>query len=72
MVCARARRGAGGRGARERQAAANRDAIRPAEDQTSRPIAATKEDWFTADHEAAGSDDLCFDTASTPDESSGI
>ena len=33
-----------------------------------RPIAATKEDWFTADHEAAGSDDLCFLTASTPDE----
>lgn len=33
-----------------------------------RPIAAAKADWFTADHEAAGSDDLCFLTASTPDE----
>ena len=33
-----------------------------------RPVAATKADWFTADHEAAGSDDLCFLTASTPDE----
>jgi catechol 2,3-dioxygenase-like lactoylglutathione lyase family enzyme len=33
-----------------------------------RPIAASKEDWFTADHEAAGSDDLCFLTAATPDE----
>jgi catechol 2,3-dioxygenase-like lactoylglutathione lyase family enzyme len=33
-----------------------------------RPIAATKEDWFTADHEATGSDDLCFLTASMPDE----
>jgi len=33
-----------------------------------RPIAAVKEDWFTADHEAAGSDDLCFLAASTPDE----
>src|SRR5271169_7197234 len=33
-----------------------------------RPIAATKEDWFTADHAAAGRDDLCFITASTPDE----
>ncbi len=31
-----------------------------------RPISATKEDWFTADHEAAGSDDLCFLTASAP------
>src|SRR5271156_4642085 len=33
-----------------------------------RPIAATMEDWFTADHEAAGSDDLCFLPAPTPDE----
>ena len=33
-----------------------------------RPIAASKEDWFTADHEAAGSEDLCFLTDSSPDE----
>jgi catechol 2,3-dioxygenase-like lactoylglutathione lyase family enzyme len=33
-----------------------------------RPVAASKEDWFTADHERAGSDDLCFLTASKPDE----
>jgi catechol 2,3-dioxygenase-like lactoylglutathione lyase family enzyme len=33
-----------------------------------RPIATSKEDWFTAEHEAAGSDDLCFLIASTPDE----
>jgi catechol 2,3-dioxygenase-like lactoylglutathione lyase family enzyme len=33
-----------------------------------RPVAASKEDWFTADHEAAGSDDLCFLTTSSPDE----
>ena len=25
-----------------------------------RPIGTSKEDWFTADHEAAGSEDLCF------------
>jgi len=31
-----------------------------------RPIAASKADWFTADHEAAGSDDLCFLTDSAP------
>ena len=31
-----------------------------------RPITATKQAWFTADHEAAGSDDLCFLTGSTP------
>ena len=67
MVCARARHGAGGRGARERQAATNRDAI-GRQKINLRPIAAAKEDWFTADHEAAGSDDLCFLTASTPDE----
>ena len=28
-----------------------------------RPIATSKEDWFTADHEAAGGEDLCFLTA---------
>ena len=33
-----------------------------------RPITASKEDWFTADHEAAGSEDLCFLTDATPDE----
>ena len=33
-----------------------------------RPCDADKVDWFTADHEAAGSDDLCFLTSSTPDE----
>src|ERR1700688_4375946 len=33
-----------------------------------RPRAADKIDWFTADHETAGSDDLCFLTSSTPDE----
>jgi catechol 2,3-dioxygenase-like lactoylglutathione lyase family enzyme len=33
-----------------------------------RPIVASKEDWFTADHEAVGSDDLCFLTDSTPDQ----
>jgi catechol 2,3-dioxygenase-like lactoylglutathione lyase family enzyme len=33
-----------------------------------RPKDADKADWFTADHETAGSDDLCFLTASTPDE----
>jgi catechol 2,3-dioxygenase-like lactoylglutathione lyase family enzyme len=33
-----------------------------------RPIATSKEDWFTADHEAAGSEDLCFLTDSTPDQ----
>ena len=33
-----------------------------------RPIATSKEDWFTADHEAAGSEDLCFLTEATPDE----
>ena len=32
-----------------------------------RPIAADKADWFTADHAAAGSDDLCFLTDATPD-----
>jgi catechol 2,3-dioxygenase-like lactoylglutathione lyase family enzyme len=33
-----------------------------------RPLAADKAEWFTADHEAAGSDDLCFLTAATPAE----
>ena len=32
-----------------------------------RPKDAGKVDWFTADHEAAGSDDLCFLTDSTPE-----
>jgi catechol 2,3-dioxygenase-like lactoylglutathione lyase family enzyme len=33
-----------------------------------RPRDADKVEWFTADHETAGSDDLCFLTSSTPDE----
>ena len=33
-----------------------------------RPKTADKVDWFTADHEAAGSDDLCFLTDSTPEQ----
>ena len=33
-----------------------------------RPRGADKVEWFTADHEMAGSDDLCFLTSSTPDE----
>ena len=33
-----------------------------------RPKGADKVEWFTAEHEAAGSDDLCFLTSSTPDE----
>src|SRR6202046_997408 len=33
-----------------------------------RPLGADKVEWFTADHEAAGSDDLCFLTAATPDQ----
>jgi catechol 2,3-dioxygenase-like lactoylglutathione lyase family enzyme len=33
-----------------------------------RPKTADKVEWFTADHEAAGSDDLCFLTTSTPEE----
>jgi len=32
-----------------------------------RPKDADKVDWFTADHEAAGSDDLCFLTDSAPE-----
>ncbi len=33
-----------------------------------RPISASKKAWFTADHEQAGSDDLCFLTGSTPQQ----
>jgi len=33
-----------------------------------RPLGADKVEWFTADHETAGSDDLCFLTAQTPQE----
>ena len=33
-----------------------------------RPRDADKVEWFTADHETAGSDDLCFLTASTPEQ----
>ena len=33
-----------------------------------RPRGADKVEWFTADHEAPGSDDLCFLTGATPDE----
>jgi catechol 2,3-dioxygenase-like lactoylglutathione lyase family enzyme len=31
-----------------------------------RPRGADKVEWFTAEHEAAGSDDLCFLTEATP------
>jgi catechol 2,3-dioxygenase-like lactoylglutathione lyase family enzyme len=31
-----------------------------------RPVSASKQEWFTADHEAAGSDDLCFLTGASP------
>ena len=33
-----------------------------------RPRDADKVEWFTADHETPGSEDLCFLTKSTPDE----
>ncbi len=33
-----------------------------------RPVAASKTDWFTADHEAAGSDDLCFLPSAKPQQ----
>ena len=33
-----------------------------------RPRDADKIEWFTADQETAGSDDLCFLTTSTPDQ----
>jgi catechol 2,3-dioxygenase-like lactoylglutathione lyase family enzyme len=32
-----------------------------------RPVTARQEDWFTADHAQAGSDDLCFLTRSNPE-----
>lgn len=31
-----------------------------------RPLSASKEEWFTASHEKAGSDDLCFLTSASP------
>ena len=33
-----------------------------------RPKDTDKVEWFTADHETPGSEDLCFLTSSTPDE----
>ncbi|MBN9599142.1 MAG: VOC family protein [Afipia sp.] len=33
-----------------------------------RPIATLKSEWFTADHETAGSDDLCFLTTASPQQ----
>ena len=33
-----------------------------------RPRGADKVEWFTADHEVPGSDDLCFLTSSTPEQ----
>jgi catechol 2,3-dioxygenase-like lactoylglutathione lyase family enzyme len=33
-----------------------------------RPRDANKTEWFTADHETAGSDDLCFLTSDTPQQ----
>jgi catechol 2,3-dioxygenase-like lactoylglutathione lyase family enzyme len=33
-----------------------------------RPKNADKVEWFTADHEMAGSDDLCFLTSNTPEQ----
>ncbi|MGX9426319.1 MULTISPECIES: VOC family protein [Bradyrhizobium] len=33
-----------------------------------RPRDASKIEWFTADHETPGSEDLCFLTSSTPDQ----
>ena len=33
-----------------------------------RPLGADKVEWFTADRETAGSDDLCFLTSSTPEQ----
>lgn len=33
-----------------------------------RPRDADKVEWFTADHETAGSEDLCFLTVSTPEQ----
>ena len=37
-----------------------------------RPRDADKVEWFTADHETAGSDDLCFLTSATPERWSRI
>jgi len=33
-----------------------------------RPLDADKVEWFTADRQTAGSDDLCFLTSSTPEQ----
>jgi catechol 2,3-dioxygenase-like lactoylglutathione lyase family enzyme len=33
-----------------------------------RPRGADKVEWFTADHETPGSDDLCFLTSAAPEE----
>src|ERR1700712_2122059 len=33
-----------------------------------RPLDADKVEWFTANHETAGSDDLCFLTAAAPED----
>jgi catechol 2,3-dioxygenase-like lactoylglutathione lyase family enzyme len=33
-----------------------------------RPLSVDKIEWFTAEHDAAGTQDLCFLTTSTPDE----
>jgi catechol 2,3-dioxygenase-like lactoylglutathione lyase family enzyme len=33
-----------------------------------RPVSANKQKWVTADHEEAGSKDLCFLTETTPEE----
>src|SRR3954471_12379481 len=33
-----------------------------------RPVQTDKAEWFTADHQTAGSDDLCFLTKASPDE----
>lgn len=33
-----------------------------------RPLGTDKTEWFTADHETAGSDDLCFLTSATPEQ----
>lgn len=33
-----------------------------------RPRDTDKEEWFTADHQTAGSEDLCFLTSSSPEE----
>src|ERR1044071_8360459 len=35
---------------------------------TLRPVTSSKTDWFSADHEPAGSDDLCFLTKATPQQ----